>query len=63
MGAFRRVLAGAGLVAILWIGVQLVQNKVSVADAGIRALLALVAVVVLSRLVTAGVKLLAVTLE
>lgn len=63
MGAFRRVLAGAGLVAILWIGVQLVQNKVSVADAGIRALLALVAVVVLSRLVAAGVKLLAVTLE
>ncbi len=63
MASVRQALAGAGLVAILWLGIQLVQNSISVVDAGIRAVIALVVVVVLSRLATAGVKLLAATLE
>jgi hypothetical protein len=63
VASVRQALAGAGLVAILWLGIQLVQNSISVVDAGIRAVIALVVVVVLSRLATAGVKLLAATLE
>ena len=63
MGNIRRILAGAGLVAILWIGVQLVQGSLSLPDAGLRAFLALLSVIVVSRLAEAGFKALLHTLN
>lgn len=54
MAGVRRILAACGLGAILWIGVLLVQGDISVADAGVRAILALVAVKVVSRVADAG---------
>lgn len=63
MATLRRVLAGCGLGAILWIGVLLVQGDLSLIDAGVRAILALVAVTVLVRIAEAGLGVMASSLE
>lgn len=63
MAGVRRILSACGLGAILWIGVLLVQGDLSVADAGIRAMLALVAVVVLVRIVESSLAAMASSLE
>ncbi len=63
MGSVRRVLAALGLIAILWIGVQLVQGSLSLPDAGIRAFLALVSVVIVSKLADVGFRALIHTLD
>ena len=57
MAAVRRVLVCCGLSAILWLGVLLVQGDISLADAGVRAILALVVVMVLVRVVEASLRL------
>ncbi len=63
MASLKRWTALLGLLGIGWIGFTLVVGDVSLVDAGVRAGAILAAVVVLTRLFSAGVRALATSLE
>ncbi|MCP3934267.1 MAG: hypothetical protein GY708_02720 [Actinomycetia bacterium] len=59
MGQIRRFVTLLGMAAIGLIGYQLIVGDLSLPDAGVRALGVLIAVIVVMKLATAGVKALA----
>ncbi len=59
----RRVLSILGLLAMGWISLLLVMGRLSLLDAGIRALAVMLAVVVVTKLVRLGTRALASSLE
>lgn len=63
MNSIRRALAAVGFLGLLWLGIQLVQGSVSLADAGLRAVILLVAVGLTIRVAGAGVRLMASSLD
>ncbi len=59
----RRILSTLGLLALGWISLLLVLGRLSLLDAGIRALAVMVAVLVVGKLIRVGTGILASSLE